>query len=1052
MQQPQNQRYEVREALGAGGMGAVYAAYDRLTGTRVALKRVQITSAMPTAFDFQLALAQEFRLLASLRHPHIISVLDYGFDAAGQPFFTMELLEGAQTLRQFAASATLETRVALILQALEALRYLHRRGIVHRDLKPENVLIITSLPSPDPSPLGKEAENHAFGDRGEIVKVLDFGLAQEGTEKQSAGTLAYLAPEVLQGAPATALSDLYALGMMLYEVIAGAHPFKTEHLSKWIQAILTAEPDVDSLAIPASLKQVIRRMVARDPAERYPNADAVMTALREAMQLTPTPESQTTRESFLQAARFVGREAELGKLIEALSSLSPSAKNGTSPLHEAQGAAFLIGGESGVGKSRLVEELRIRALVAGALTLRGQAVADSHTPYQLWRDPVRRLILSLDISHAEAGILQSIVPDIGDLLHRPVKRAGRLDGTGGQQRLAQTVLALFQRATQPVTLILEDVHWAGSESLLLLKLLAEHIAELPLVMVATYRDDERPHLPDDLPDMKILRLPRLTNQQMKDLSISMLGDNGRIPDLVELLRRETEGNVFFIVEVVRALAESAGKLSDVGLVTLPPRIFSGGMKTVIERRLAAVPEEAEHLLYWAALLGRKPDMGVLRVIVPNADALLMQCGEAAVMTIDDGAWQFAHDKLRETLLQNIIGIASFHQRIAEVMAQLYGDAPDYAPALAQHWAGAGSASHEAHYSLIAGESALHRSSYQAAQAYLNRALELEAHLTDTSEQARLRLILGETCYTLGDYPRARTLLTECAEKATDPNVQARALNLLGNIALAFGEFAPARAALTQAIAATDDPQEQGRATRSLGVVTYNEGRPDDARRHYEQALVLLRHSDDSVGIAGTLSNLAALAHDERRYTDAEALYAESIALFKSVNFLWGIAYGTTQLGMTRLANGDAVGARREHETALAICQQIGHQWGIAFSSDNLAETCLVLGDFTAVHTALHEALAITTRLNITATALDTCYLYGALWVELGDTVNAVEVLAFVEAQPKIDVTTRPKIEKLLDRLQTQLDTDAFADALKRGVALSFEDVVSRCTGWQFMPS
>ncbi len=132
----------------------------------------------------RLTLAREFHLLASLRHPNIISVLDYGFDDDLSPYFTMELLQGAESIMTAAAGRTLEDRLDLIAQTLQALAYLHRRGVIHRDLKPGNVMVV-----------------------GGQVKVLDFGVSTLRERRATrrgviVGTLAYMAPEVLTGGDA----------------------------------------------------------------------------------------------------------------------------------------------------------------------------------------------------------------------------------------------------------------------------------------------------------------------------------------------------------------------------------------------------------------------------------------------------------------------------------------------------------------------------------------------------------------------------------------------------------------------------------------------------------------------------------------------------------------------------------------------------------------------------------------------------------------------------------------------------------------------------------
>src|SRR5690606_9397425 len=162
-------RYQLLEMIGSGSMGTVYQASDRLTGQMVALKQVKVAveqleyGSRSSTADSNLTLAQEFKILASLRHPNIISVLDYGFErsqddlrpsSSRQPYVTMELLTNASDLLETAENLPFETKIDLLIQTLQALVYLHRRNVLHRDLKAKNVLVVDGQ-----------------------VKVLDFGLS-----------------------------------------------------------------------------------------------------------------------------------------------------------------------------------------------------------------------------------------------------------------------------------------------------------------------------------------------------------------------------------------------------------------------------------------------------------------------------------------------------------------------------------------------------------------------------------------------------------------------------------------------------------------------------------------------------------------------------------------------------------------------------------------------------------------------------------------------------------------------------------------------------------
>lgn len=644
----------------------------------------------------RLTLAREFRLLSSLRHPNIISVLDYGFDDRLQPYFTMELLDQAESILHAAAPLPLEGKVDLLAQMLQALAYLHRRGVIHRDLKPGNVMVA----------LGR-------------VKVLDFGvsiLREQDTEsgKLIVGTLAYMAPELLTGAPATEASDLYAVGVVAYELLAGRPPFETHDVHALRDAILRARPDLSP--IDPRLAAVVGALLAKRPADRPADVDAVLAALSACTGQPLAVETAATRESFLQAAELVGRDAELAQLAGMLGAAVGGA-----------GSSALVGGESGVGKSRLLDELRARALVDGVVVLRGQTEREGG-PYHVFREVLRGMVLRTEVDDLEAGVLAAVVPDLAALLERDVPERAELDPEAAQGRLLTVIEAMFRRQQAPVLVVLEDLQWAGSESLRLLGQLSRIASELPLLLVGTYRDDERAGIAGELPAMRVLKLRRLTADGIAALAASMLGDAGRRPEVIERLQRETEGNPFFLVEVVRALAEEAGALSRVGVEPMPATVAAGGMHLIVRRRLDQVPRADRALLEAAAVVGRRVDVALLRRLDARMDleAWIEACADVAVLEVDETSYRFAHDKLREGLLAALSPDAcrSLHRRVAEAIEAEYPDEPERTAALAHHWAVAGDAAGEARCSALAGEQALQSSAYREAAAYFERAIAL----------------------------------------------------------------------------------------------------------------------------------------------------------------------------------------------------------------------------------------------------------------------------------------------------------------------------------------
>jgi tRNA A-37 threonylcarbamoyl transferase component Bud32/tetratricopeptide (TPR) repeat protein len=740
-------RYLLLGLIGQGGMGRVFRALDRLAGQTVALKRVSLRAdlqgslAVTTRME---ALAREFRTLATLAHPNIISVLDYGFDSAGQPYFTMELLSGARPVLQAAAAAPPGARMDLLVQILRALGYLHRRGVLHLDLKPSNILVVDRGGGP-------------------VVKVLDFGLAsgseESRRERTAAGTLAYLAPELFRGAAPSESSDLYAAGVLACEILSGRHPFPDAlEPAALIDRVLHAEPDLSRLS-PA-LRGIVGRALSRSPLDRPADAGAFLRELTAAAGIEPAGEPAGARDSYLVSARFTGRDEELGQLCQALE----EARQG-------RGSAWLVAGESGVGKSRLVEELRSRAIVRGVLAVRGQAQPDGATAYHLWQRALEILALHVELSELEAGVLGVVVPRLGALLEREIAPPPELAAQATRLRLLSVLREVVERSREPVLVILEDLHAADPESLELLAQVSGGLGALPLLVVATYRDDEAPALTARLRAMRPVRLRRFDRGGVERLCESMLGSAGRDPRLVDLVARETEGNAYFVVEVARALAEESGSLADIGRHGLPDRVLAGGVEQVLGRRLARVPDEARPLLRLAAVAGRELDLEVLAHGLPEASALAQRCAEVGVLELHEQRWRFSHDHLRERVLGSLAEPErrALHAGIARGLEAAYPGSAAHASAKAHHHREAGQLLPAARFSATAAEAALAGGAPGEAEAMLQEVLTLHDRVeVSRLERVRAWRMLAHARLGLGRPPEADVALQRLCEIAGTP--------------------------------------------------------------------------------------------------------------------------------------------------------------------------------------------------------------------------------------------------------------------------------------------
>ena len=761
-------RYVIGQLLGKGGMGEVWKAHDRHTGQDVALKRIRPARLRKggVAAGETLRLTQEFRLLASLHHPNVIGVLDYGLDRQGWPFFTMRMLDGCETISVAAASRDRAAKARLLIQLFDGLAYLHRRGVLHRDLKQGNVLVV--------------------GDR---LHIVDFGLSITTTEagqvESLAGTLHYLAPELLDGALPSERSDLYAAGLLVYEVITGKYAFRSSSRNTLEEAIRRQQPDLDDPKLADGLDRLVKQLLAKNPQERPQDHGAVIAVLSGIAGAssdggTPLP-LDPPGEGVARAAPLVGRARELEALIQDLIAAT-----------DGNGRSRLVTGMVGAGKSRLVEELRSIALVRGALVVAGRCQAEVGMPFAPWRQVLRLLVIEQVITDQEAAVLKPLVPDIEQLLGRPVPSLPDIDPGGALARLTALIINLLRGLDRGVLVVIEDLHWAGYESIDLFTALAANAAELPVLLIGTARGEEAPNLPKSLGVDAVTDLKALDNDALEELAAGTIGPAGRSRALVELVARESEGNPFFAVEVLRAVVERAGGWDKVEAAPLPERLLIGGMRAVVSRRLHRLRPDDRNLVECAAIAGRDLDLALLAAVESQADwgSFLRRTAEQGLLEGRAGAWCFVHDQLRQTLVESIAPDRrrELHRRIAGVLAGRIGT--DAAADLAHHWRQADEPGEEARWAARAGELALAAGAYRRAAGHLERVLELHRRYTRQfpAELDPLHILFhaGEAAFRAGDFPVALGHLQgvlAIADNPLPPGTARRVPGLLAQVAV-----------------------------------------------------------------------------------------------------------------------------------------------------------------------------------------------------------------------------------------------------------------------------
>ena len=266
-------RYRLEQALGEGGMGRVFAAVDQQLGRRVALKLIRTDVQDDSARDRFL---REARAAAVLTHPNACQLFEVA-EHDGNPFLVMELLEGESLADRLARGPMpKDEAIAVILPLMDALAKFHEAGLIHRDLKPSNVFL---------TPQG--------------VKLLDFGLARSTQRDDAvtapaltvpgaiAGTMRYMAPEQLTGDPIDARTDVFALGVMLFEMLTGRVPFGRGSNADWLNAVLTKDPPPLGDPALSTLEPIVARALQRSPEDRFPSVEEMATALRELTEESP---------------------------------------------------------------------------------------------------------------------------------------------------------------------------------------------------------------------------------------------------------------------------------------------------------------------------------------------------------------------------------------------------------------------------------------------------------------------------------------------------------------------------------------------------------------------------------------------------------------------------------------------------------------------------------------------------------------------------------------------------------------------------------------------
>ena len=883
--------YLLQEVVGVGGMGRVYKAEQSTLGRTVAVKVIHphLLGDEQTVARFY----QEARASSRLNHPNSVSIIDFGRTDDGILYLAMEFLSGKDLALVMHEEGPLavERVCNILVNTLDALGEAHELGIVHRDLKPENIIL---------RPLRSGQD---------LVKVVDFGLATIVGKESSitkpglvCGTPDYMSPEQGRGDAVDGRGDLYALGVVLFELLVGHLPYIDDTPTRVVLRHMNdpvPDPRVSSpnRNIPDRLAEVTMKALAKDANDRYQVARDMQAALRGAVEDLRAPQESATpcpncgapaslAQNFCGecGGRLAGPEPALGSNRSLRPSFYPplgsqrefiGREEEISLIREhrhaaAQGVHWVhVFGEPGVGKTRFLTEIAEIAAAEGDLVIgAGAHSTGAPVPYSAIRTILAEL---LEVDDSELARMADREEELGSVLagagvDEVMNPAGLLGGEGRSRTgaVAEALACAVRRArgrasSGRVMLLVDDLSDCDGLTQRTVVELARVLGNEPVLLV-TAGDHDRGVLAKET-----IRLDGLDPEEAE----RFLAGSFHLR-LVSGLQKLTESLGGTILPLHLEQLEALGVAPDDGP---PPR-----MADAILQRVERVEVDGQRLLQSAAVLGRTCDLDALRAVSGNHELVgLDELAGDSLVQLDGSKVSIVHPFIADLMAASIPAEArrGLHRRAYEVLSELR--APQEVRAVhAFHGV-------EPVTSLVvlekAGDASMARGDHLGAVLEYRRALEIARRETLES---------GDTVYD-------RAIATFSRK--------------LGEALARSGDAAGADGVLREAIDLTmPRSADRARMLLSLGRIASRRDRPRDAMRHFGQALELVAGVEPSVESDLQVA-IGRIRRIEGNPHHAANAYRRALELFSELDA------SANTLGRTRLELADALTAAGDREGA-----------------------------------------------------------------------------------------------------------------------------------------
>lgn len=1037
--------FRITEKLGEGGMGIVYKAEDLdRDGRLVALKVLNRESALDA--DVQKRFLREAGAGSGLIHPNIVQMYEAG-QHDGQHFIALEFVDG-KNLRDLLADGPLTPqRVTEIGMAVgDALQTAHNNGVIHRDIKAENVMVTVS------------------GD----VKVMDFGLAKLQNasmltrEGDIVGTIAYMSPEQATGEIVDHRTDIFSFGVLMYELLTGKLPFWAAYETAIVYAILNSEPmSIREIRpdVPEALEQIVFKALRKDRVQRYQKIEDLTSDLarvkayfdgeRDVLPsgLELMAGSELNKEevwgSQVKLAvkvgfqpQLVGREKEFGALKEILQQTM-----------EGKGQIAFLGGEAGIGKTRLVEELESygKTLRVRLISCRCPVMMNGSYPYQPFVEALRDYLNAKNVNSVET--LDTFIKDTAPELYARISalrvfldiRDKHETELGSKEQLWDAVSTLLIKigSERPLILFVDDLHWADEETLSLLEYVGRNAAQSRLMIIGTYRSDEvqmgrdgNPHplvaIRDSLGNddrFVDIQLTRLGSTAIREMVSSLFPETDFGNAFYESIQSETEGNPFFVVETLKLLKmEGAIEKKDgryrlkeqYDLLSIPKSIHD-----IVMRRIDRLKEDEREILEIGAVEGESFHSGTIGSCLELSRIRLLKKLQSLerdhhIIHPEENTYRFDHGKIREFLYDAITPElrVEYHRMVGDYLADTFPEDEHLAANIAYHFRAAGQHDRSLPFLITAAEWAKRLFVNKQALEYYQQSLEVIQRFesgkagSDFSIQKETVLEgLADVWSLTGKHDAALSNYRELSQWPGLSSIKrTELLRKIGTVYVNIGENETALETLRQAehelasneSAAAQDLERKkalGKTRITRSRVLKSLGRYDEARKEVEGGLQLIGEEGNFKEVAEAYNNLGVIYEDIGAYDLAAEMYTKSLAAREAIGDKKGIAETYNNLGNVYSCLGDYRKAAENCKKSLDIMNEIGYRSGIAGTCNNLGTVYQDQGRFDEALKMHQRCLALRKEIGDMPGVAMSLGNIGSVQLDLGEYSSARETLS-----------------------------------------------------------